>query len=601
MLRYREAQDGQLLEEGITEAGALSSWVGGGNGVQRARRRDAAVLHLLLDVRLPARRRPDLGGGRPARRAASCSARPRAARRSAAKACSTRTAAATSWPPTVPNCRAYDPAFAYELAVILDHGTRRMMERQDDVFYYVTVMNENYAQPSLPARRCGRHRSRHVPAVGRRRPARGRRSGCSARGAILREVIAAAALLRDDWQVTSEVWSVTSFSELAREAREVERCEPAASGVDGRARATSSAASPATAPIVAATDYVRAYPQLIASYVGAPFVALGHRRLRPQRYARRAARLLRERSPARRRCDAARTVTAGIPPRCNRRRRRRTLRDRRRRGRSLDALTMTMRDNPVKATLAAGGRAFGAMVFEFFTPGMPQICANAGAEFALFDMEHTGPRLRDAEDAVRAVPRACRIVPMARVPRSEYHFIARALDVGALGVMVPMVGTADEAAHIVVVRALSAAGAARRGVRLRPRRLPGRQRRRKDRGAPCAHAADRADRDGRGPTQRRGDRRGARHRRAVARPFRPDQFDGHSGRRSTIRTMWRRSRGSSPRAKQAGKVAAFLATDERSARDAVARGFRMFAYGIDQLMLQEALRAGLSMLREIRR
>ena len=67
-----------------------------------------------------------------------------------------------------------------------------------------------------------------------------------------------------------------------------------------------------------------------------------------------------------------------------------------------------MRDNPVKATLASGGRAFGAMVFEFFSPGIPQICRNAGAEFVLYDMEHTGLSIRDAQDAVRALPRDCR-------------------------------------------------------------------------------------------------------------------------------------------------------------------------------------------------
>jgi 2-keto-3-deoxy-L-rhamnonate aldolase RhmA len=260
---------------------------------------------------------------------------------------------------------------------------------------------------------------------------------------------------------------------------------------------------------------------------------------------------------------------------------------------------MTMRDNPVKARLAAGGQAFGAMVFEFFTPGLPKLCVNAGAEFALFDMEHTGLGFETLKTQC-ALCRGLRIVPMARVPRSEYHFIARALDVGALGVMVPMVGTADEAAHIVSCA-----------------RYPPQGRR----GAAFGFAHD--DYQGGNVPEKIA----ALH----ARTLLIAQIETVEGLRNVeaiaavpgIDVLWlghfdlTNSMGI-PGAfdhpdyvaavarivaacEQAGKVAAFLATDERSARDAVARGFRMFAYGIDQLMLQEALRAGLSMLREIRR
>ena len=260
---------------------------------------------------------------------------------------------------------------------------------------------------------------------------------------------------------------------------------------------------------------------------------------------------------------------------------------------------MTMRDNPVKARIAAGGQAFGAMVFEFFTPGLPQLCVNAGAEFALFDMEHTGLGFETLKTQC-ALCRGLRIVPMARVPRREYHFIARALDVGALGVMVPMVGTADEAAHIVSCA-----------------RYPPQGRR----GAAFGFAHD--DYQGGNVAEKIA----ALH----ARTLLIAQIETVEGLRNVeaiaavpgIDVLWlghfdlTNSMGI-PGAfdhpdyvaavarivaacEQAGKVAAFLATDERSARDAVARGFRMFAYGIDQLMLQEALRAGLSMLREIRR
>jgi len=107
-----------------------------------------------------------------------------------------------------------------------------------------------------------------------------------------------------------------------------------------------------------------------------------------------------------------------------------------------------MTDNPVKARLAAGGRALGSMLFEFFTPGIARICANAGAEFAMFCMEHTGASFETLKPQF-ALCRALGVTPLARVPATEYHFIARALDTGALGVMVPMVDTAEQAAMIV--------------------------------------------------------------------------------------------------------------------------------------------------------
>ena len=175
---------------------------------------------------------------------------------------------------TIPNCRAYDPAFAYEVAVIFDHGARAMMEEGRDEFYYVTAMNENYAQPSMPEGVeadiiKGLYRvEAHVPPepVGRVR--------LIGSGAILPQVLEAARRLKSDWGVASEVFSATSFSELARDAREVERrnrLNPSAP------RQTSHVASclSGRGPIIAATDYVRAYPQLIAAYVEAPFTALG--------------------------------------------------------------------------------------------------------------------------------------------------------------------------------------------------------------------------------------------------------------------------------------------------------------------------------------
>jgi pyruvate dehydrogenase E1 component len=172
---------------------------------------------------------------------------------------------------TVPNCRAYDPAFAYELAIILDYGMRRMLEQEADEFYYVTVMNERYPQPSLPADSVegivkGLHRLSSNDACGAVR--------LLGAGAITCEVAAAAELLVADWNIIAEVWSVTSFSELAREARDVARWNRLHPQESKRLSYLEKCLGDER-PIIAATDYVCAYPQLIAPYLKAQFVALG--------------------------------------------------------------------------------------------------------------------------------------------------------------------------------------------------------------------------------------------------------------------------------------------------------------------------------------
>ena len=107
-----------------------------------------------------------------------------------------------------------------------------------------------------------------------------------------------------------------------------------------------------------------------------------------------------------------------------------------------------MRGNPVKAKLARGEHAFGSMFFEFFSPGIPQIAKNAGAEFILFDMEHAGSDIGLMKQMF-ALCRGLDLVPMVRVPTTQYHFIARMLDLGAMGIMVPMVESEEQAKAIV--------------------------------------------------------------------------------------------------------------------------------------------------------
>jgi pyruvate dehydrogenase E1 component len=273
MLSYHEAQTGQLLEEGINEAGALSSWVSAGTsysvhglpmlpfyiyysmfGFQRVgdliwAAADQRVRGFLLGATAG---RTTLGG----------------------EGLQHQDGTSHVIAATVPNCRAYDPAYAYELAVIVDHGMRGMMEKQVDEFYYITVMNENYAQPSRPSGVEEDIVKGMYRLGGQGAPDTAGRVRLLGSGCILREIIAAAELLFQDFGVASDIFSVTSFGELARDARLVER-HNRHHPLDERKKSHLSRWLSGNAPIVAATDYVRAYPELIASHVRAPFLALG--------------------------------------------------------------------------------------------------------------------------------------------------------------------------------------------------------------------------------------------------------------------------------------------------------------------------------------
>ena len=273
MLSYREARNGQLLEEGITEAGAMSAWTAAATSYSVHGR--ATLPFYIYYSMFGFQRVGDLIWAAADQRSRGFLLGATAGRTTlGGEGLQHQDGSSHVVAATVPTCRAYDPAFACELAVILDYGMRQMMERQEDVFYYVTVMNENYANPSLPA-----GAEAHIVRGMYRLEAHKRENGAGnvrllGSGAILREVQAAAALLADDWKVATEVYSVTSFSELARDAREVlrwNRLHPD----DAPRRSHVAELLTGNAPIVAATDYVRAYPELIAAHVDARFIALG--------------------------------------------------------------------------------------------------------------------------------------------------------------------------------------------------------------------------------------------------------------------------------------------------------------------------------------
>jgi pyruvate dehydrogenase E1 component len=278
VLSYREALDGQILEEGITEAGAIASWTA------------AATSYSVHGVpMLPFYIYYSMFGFQRVGDAIWAAADQRA-RGFLLGATSGRTTLGgeglqhqdgTSHlvAATIPNCKAYDPAFAGEMAVIIDHGMREMLEEQKDVFYYVTLMNENYAQPDLPAgveeqvmRGC--YRIAQLPgAAGSARTAR--QVTLLGSGAILTEVLEAARQLAAEG-IVCEVLSVTSWSELARDGL---ACEERARQrvADAGMPFVAQQLAHSRGPVIAASDYVRAVPESIRAYVpaGRRYLTLG--------------------------------------------------------------------------------------------------------------------------------------------------------------------------------------------------------------------------------------------------------------------------------------------------------------------------------------
>jgi pyruvate dehydrogenase E1 component len=295
---YKEAKNGQILEEGINEAGAVASWVAAGTSYST---NGLAMLPFyifysmfgfqrvgdLLWAAADSRTRGFLLGATAGRTTLS------------GEGLQHEDGTSHLLASTVPNCRAYDPCFAYELAVIVEHGMRRMLTEQHDEFYYVTVMNENYAQPSAPwALKVVRSAPLEPPSPGPSpREGSGGATGdvregilrglyrvhASSLGAarvrllgagtILREALAAAELLESEFGVAADVFSATSFTELRREAMALQR----AARLGGpRAATWIEQQLPATgAPVVAASDYVSSVPDLIRPWIGDRYIALG--------------------------------------------------------------------------------------------------------------------------------------------------------------------------------------------------------------------------------------------------------------------------------------------------------------------------------------
>lgn len=275
LLRYDESKSGQILQEGITEAGALSSWVAAATSYSV---NDYPMLPFYIFYSMFGFQRVgDLIWAAADQRARGFLIGATSGRTTLnGEGLQHQDGSSQLVASTVPNCKSYDPAFAYELAIIIDHGARRIMEENVDEFYYLTVTNEKCPQPSMPG---GENVSEGVlRGLYKFRVVDGDKCRYRVRlvgsGAILFEVMAAAELLVADWGVAAEVWSAPSITELAREARDVERWNMLHPGAAPRTSHVARSFEGA-APVLVATDYVRAYAQQLAPYVNCPFAALG--------------------------------------------------------------------------------------------------------------------------------------------------------------------------------------------------------------------------------------------------------------------------------------------------------------------------------------
>jgi pyruvate dehydrogenase E1 component len=274
LMFYKEDKKGQILQEGINEAGAFSSWIAAGtsysnHGLQMV---PFYVFYSMFGFQrvgdlawaaADSRARGFLIGGTAGRTTLN------------GEGLQHEDGHSHVFAATIPNCIAYDPAYGFELAVIIQDGLRRMCADQEDVFYYLTVMNENYAHPAMPE---GAEEGilKGMYLLRDAGDADGPRVQLMGSGTILREVLAGADLLRDDFGVAADVWSVTSFTELHREGMAAERWSRLHPAEEPRPSFVEQSLAGRAGPAIASTDYVRSFAEQIRPLMaGRRYAVLG--------------------------------------------------------------------------------------------------------------------------------------------------------------------------------------------------------------------------------------------------------------------------------------------------------------------------------------
>jgi pyruvate dehydrogenase E1 component len=274
LMFYKEDKSGQILQEGINEAGGMADWIAAATSYAN---HGTAMIPFFIYYSMfgfqrvgdliwaagDMRSRGFLLGGTAGRTTLNGEGLQHQDGHSHIQAS------------LIPNCVSYDPTFAYEVAVIIHDGMRRMYAEQEDVFYYLTVMNENYAHPSMPqGAEAGIIKGMYLLSESKAK-AKAPKVQLMGSGTILREVIAAAELLEKDFGVASDVWSVTSFNELRREGLDCERWNMLHPEAKRRASYVEQCLLSRSGPVIAATDYIKAYADQIRPYIPGRYKVLG--------------------------------------------------------------------------------------------------------------------------------------------------------------------------------------------------------------------------------------------------------------------------------------------------------------------------------------
>ncbi len=274
LMFYREDKEGQILQEGINEAGAMCDWIAAATAYSI--HATPTIPFYIFYSMFGFQRIGDLAWAAGDMRARGFLLGATAGRTTLnGEGLQHQDGHSHVFSSVIPNCRSFDPAFGYEVAVIVQDGMRRMYAEQEDAYYYLTLLNQNDPQPAMPEGAAegilkGLHRVR-TGQGGKKAP----RVQLLGSGAILREVLAAAELLEADWGVAADAWSATSFTELARDGMSCERAARLHPGAPARPSWVETCLGPTAGPVVAATDYVRTFAEQIRPWVPRRYLVLG--------------------------------------------------------------------------------------------------------------------------------------------------------------------------------------------------------------------------------------------------------------------------------------------------------------------------------------
>ena len=274
LMFYKEDKHGQILQEGICEAGAMSSWIAAATSYST--HGISMIPFYIFYSMFGFQRTGDLAWAAGDSRARGFLLGGTSGRTTLnGEGLQHEDGHSHLLASTIPNCLSYDPTFAYELAVIMHDGLRRMYQEQEDIFYYITVMNENYTHPAMPkGAEEGILKGMYLFSEGRA-DKKAPRVQLLGSGTILREVMAAAELLQKDFGVASDIWSVTSFNQLRREGLEVQRWNLLHPDEKPRLSHAETCLKDRKGPVVAATDYMKIYSDQIRAFLPKHYLTLG--------------------------------------------------------------------------------------------------------------------------------------------------------------------------------------------------------------------------------------------------------------------------------------------------------------------------------------